>query len=133
MAKLERGGPGSRPTLVEVGDLAGVSRATVSRVINNSPRVSDEVRASVERAIAKLGYVPNQAARSLVTRRADAVALVVCEPEARFFSDPFFAARSPAGSAALRPRVDKKPGADGHVGRRGARTSRLRYLVGRST
>ena len=47
---------------------------------------------SVERAIAKLGYVPNQAARSLVTRRADAVALVVCEPEARFFSDPFFAA-----------------------------------------
>ena len=106
MAKLERGGPGSRPTLVEVGDLAGVSRATVSRVINNSPRVSDEVRASVERAIAKLGYVPNQAARSLVTRRADAVALVVCEPEARFFSDPFFAAFARGiGSAAAE--VDK--------------------------
>jgi DNA-binding LacI/PurR family transcriptional regulator len=106
MAKLERGGPGSRPTLVEVGDLAGVSRATVSRVINNSPRVSDEVRASVERAIAKLGYVPNQAARSLVTRRADAVALVVCEPEARFFSDPFFSAFARGiGSAAAE--VDK--------------------------
>ncbi len=106
MARLERGGPGSRPTLVEVGDLAGVSRATVSRVINNSPKVSDEVRASVERAIAKLGYVPNQAARSLVTRRADAVALVVCEPEARFFSDPFFSAFARGiGSAAAE--VDK--------------------------
>ena len=106
MAKLERGGPGSRPTLVEVGDLAGVSRATVSRVINNSPRVSDEVRASVERAIAKLGYVPNQAARSLVTRRADAVALVVCEPEARFFSDPFFAAFA-RGIGSTAAEVDK--------------------------
>jgi DNA-binding LacI/PurR family transcriptional regulator len=106
MAKQERLGPGSRPTLVEVGDLAGVSRATVSRVINNSPRVSDEVRASVERAIAKLGYVPNQAARSLVTRRADAVALVVCEPETRFFSDPFFSAVARGiGSAAAE--VDK--------------------------
>jgi len=48
---MERAGPGSRPTLEEVGDLAGVSRATVSRVINNSPRVSDEVRTAVERAI----------------------------------------------------------------------------------
>jgi DNA-binding LacI/PurR family transcriptional regulator len=106
MAKFERVGPGARPTLEEVGDLAGVSRATVSRVINNSPRVSDEVRTSVERAIAKLGYVPNQAARSLVTRRADAVALVVCEPEARFFSDPFFAAVARGiGSAAAE--VDK--------------------------
>ena len=60
------GRAGSRPTLEEVGDVAGVSRATVSRVINNSPRVSAEVRAAVERAIAKLGYVaePGGAARS---------------------------------------------------------------------
>ena len=80
------------PTLEEVGEVAGVSRATVSRVINNSPRVSPAAREAVERAIAKLGYSPNQAARSLVTRRTDAVALVVAEPEARFFSDPFFSA-----------------------------------------
>jgi DNA-binding LacI/PurR family transcriptional regulator len=86
-----RNGPGSRPTLEEVGEVAGVSRATVSRVINNSPRVSPEVKDAVERAIEKLGYFPNQAARSLVTRRADALALVVCEPESRFFPDPFFA------------------------------------------
>jgi DNA-binding LacI/PurR family transcriptional regulator len=84
--------PATPPTLEEVGELAGVSRATVSRVINNSPRVSPGARAAVERAIAKLGYSPNQAARSLVTRRTDALALVVCEPEARFFSDPFFSA-----------------------------------------
>ena len=80
------------PTLEEVGEVAGVSRATVSRVINNSPRVSPSAREAVERAIAKLGYTPNQAARSLVTRRTDAIALVVSEPEARFFSDPFFSA-----------------------------------------
>jgi len=87
----ERGG-GTPPTLEEVGEVAGVSRATVSRVINNSPRVSTSAREAVERAIAKLGYSPNQAARSLVTRRTDAVALVVAEPEARFFSDTFFSA-----------------------------------------
>jgi DNA-binding LacI/PurR family transcriptional regulator len=45
----------------------------------------------VRRAVEELGYVPNQAARSLVTRRHDAVAVVVAEPETRVFADPFFA------------------------------------------
>jgi DNA-binding LacI/PurR family transcriptional regulator len=85
------GGPGAPPTLEQVAALAGVSRATVSRVVNGSPKVSPAVRAQVERAVAKLGYVPNRAARSLVTRRADSVALVVSEPHTRFFSEPFFA------------------------------------------
>jgi DNA-binding LacI/PurR family transcriptional regulator len=80
------------PTLEEVGAAAGVSRATVSRVVNRSPKVSPEARAAVELAIAKLGYIPNRAARSLVTRRTDTIALVICEPEERFFADPFFAA-----------------------------------------
>jgi DNA-binding LacI/PurR family transcriptional regulator len=84
--------PGSGPTLEEVGAVAGVSRATVSRVINRSPKVSPEAREAVELAIAKLGYTPNRAARSLVTRRTDVVALFVSEPESRFFSDPIFAA-----------------------------------------
>jgi DNA-binding LacI/PurR family transcriptional regulator len=89
------------PTLEQVAALAGVSRATVSRVVNGSPKVSPGVRAQVERAVAKLGYVPNRAARSLVTRRADSIALVVSEPHARFFSEPFFAGMVRGVSAAL--------------------------------
>jgi DNA-binding LacI/PurR family transcriptional regulator len=91
----------SPPTLEQVAALAGVSRATVSRVVNGSPKVSPAVRAQVERAVAKLGYVPNRAARSLVTRRADSVALVVSEPHTRFFSEPFFAGMVRGVSAAL--------------------------------
>jgi DNA-binding LacI/PurR family transcriptional regulator len=91
----------SSPTLEQVAALAGVSRATVSRVVNGSPKVRPEVRAQVERAVAKLGYVPNRAARSLVTRRADSIALVVSEPHARFFSEPFFAGMVRGVSAAL--------------------------------
>jgi DNA-binding LacI/PurR family transcriptional regulator len=91
----------SPPTLEQVAALAGVSRATVSRVVNGSPKVSPVVRAQVERAVAKLGYVPNRAARSLVTRRADSVALVASEPHARFFSEPFFAGMVRGVSAAL--------------------------------
>lgn len=83
---------GHSPTLETVARAAGVSRATVSRVINDSPRVSPEVRASVEAAIGQLGYVPNRAARSLVTRRSDSVALVIPEPGDRIFADPYFAA-----------------------------------------
>lgn len=81
-----------RPTLDEVARLAGVSRATVSRVLNGSARVTPATTLAVERSIARLGYVPNRAARSLVTRRSDTIALVVSEPESRVFSDPFFPA-----------------------------------------
>lgn len=70
--------------------MAGVSRATVSRVVNGSPRVSPDVRSDVQAAIERLGYVPNRAARSLVTRRSDSIAVVITEPTGRLFSDPFF-------------------------------------------
>jgi DNA-binding LacI/PurR family transcriptional regulator len=80
----------SVPTLEEVARVAGVSRATASRVVNGSPSVGIEVRQSVERAIAQLGYVPNRAARSLVNRRNDSVGVVIAEPTGRIFSDPFF-------------------------------------------
>lgn len=79
------------PTLDEVAVLAGVSRATVSRVVNDSPRVSPEARRAVEEAVATLRYVPNRAARSLVTRRTDTIALVLSESNTQVFSDPFFA------------------------------------------
>lgn len=80
-----------RPTLEEVARLAGVSRATVSRVINASPKVSPEVQAAVQAAIATLNYVPNRAARSLVARATMSIALVVPEDAHRFFGDPYFA------------------------------------------
>jgi DNA-binding LacI/PurR family transcriptional regulator len=80
-----------RPTVWAVAAAAGVSKTTVSRVLTGSPRVSAEARTAVERAIEALGYVPNRAARSLVTRRTDTIALIVSEPESRLFSEPFFA------------------------------------------
>ncbi|MFJ1755343.1 LacI family DNA-binding transcriptional regulator [Kitasatospora sp. NPDC088134] len=84
------GRAGARPTLEEVAALAGVGRGTVSRVINGSPRVSSKAREAVQSAIAELGYVPNRAARTLVTSRTDSIALVVPEAETRLFSEPYF-------------------------------------------
>ena len=81
----------SAPTLEQVAERAGVSRSTASRAINGGPRVSGEAQASVTAAVAALGYIPNRAARSLVTRRSSSVALVVPEPDERVLSDPFFA------------------------------------------
>jgi len=80
-----------RPTLDQVAARAGVGRGTVSRVVNGSPQVSAAAKAAVEQAIQELGYVPNRAARALVTQRTDSVALVVSESEERVFGEPFFA------------------------------------------
>ena len=68
--------PGASVTIEDVARLAGVSRATASRVANHSPKVNPEARAAVQAAIAKLGYVPNRAARSLMTRRSDSIWLL---------------------------------------------------------
>ena len=81
---------GSLPTLDDVARVAGVSRATVSRVVNGGQLVSEQTCEVVNRAIAELGYRPNRAARALVTRRAGAVAVVVPETDDRVFTDPFF-------------------------------------------
>lgn len=90
MAHLLHGTDRVLPTLDDVARIAGVSRATVSRVVNGGRLVSPETSQAVTRAIAELGYQPNQAARALVTRRAGAVAVVVPETDERVFSDPFF-------------------------------------------
>ena len=77
-------------TLDEVAREASVSRATASRVVNGDRRVSQPARDAVEAAVRDLGYVPNRAARSLVTRRSDSVAVVIPEPSGQLFGDPFF-------------------------------------------
>jgi DNA-binding LacI/PurR family transcriptional regulator len=81
---------GEAATLEEVARIAGVSRATASRVVNGSDRVSDLKRQAVERAVRRTGYVPNRAARSLVTRRTDSIGLVIPEPAPRLFGDSWF-------------------------------------------
>ncbi|MDZ4044792.1 MAG: LacI family DNA-binding transcriptional regulator [Rhodoglobus sp.] len=84
--------PGKRvaPTLEAVAAEAGVSRSTVSRVVNGSSHVSPDVVLAVNAAIDRLNYVPNRAARSLANRQTMAIALVVPEDTQRFFGDPFF-------------------------------------------
>lgn len=77
-------------TLEQVARVAGVSRATVSRVVNGNPKVAPDVRRTVERAVDRLGYVPNPAARSLVTRKSQSIGLVIAEPAGRLFEEPFF-------------------------------------------
>ncbi|ALX66224.1 LacI family DNA-binding transcriptional regulator [Microbacterium sp. XT11] len=82
----------TRTTIEEVAAAAGVSRSTVSRVVNGSTAVSPEALDAVRAAIARLNYVPNRAARSLASRQTHAIALIVPEDTTRFFGDPFFAA-----------------------------------------
>ncbi|MFE6666283.1 LacI family DNA-binding transcriptional regulator [Streptomyces sp. NPDC057697] len=80
----------ARPTLEAVAARAGVSRATASRVVNGGAGVRKPLVDQVRKAVEELGYVPNHAARTLVTRRNGAVAVIIDEPEFRIFSDPFF-------------------------------------------
>lgn len=79
------------PTLEAVAAAAGVSRSTVSRVVNGSSHVRPDVIEAVTAAIEDLNYIPNRAARSLANRQTMAIALVVPEDTTRFFGDPFFA------------------------------------------
>lgn len=74
-------------TIRDVARIAGVSVATVSRVLNNSALVSAETRESVMRAVAQTGYRPNANAQALATQTSDTIGVVVMD-----VSDPFFGA-----------------------------------------
>ncbi|WP_163506447.1 LacI family DNA-binding transcriptional regulator [Fodinicola acaciae] len=91
----------TRPTLDAVAARAGVSPSTVSRVVRGSTPVSPEVEKLVRAAIAELGYVPNLAARQLVTSRSDTVGLVITEDQKNIFAQPFFAGMIEGLSAEL--------------------------------
>ncbi len=72
-------------TIYEVSKLAGVSLATVSRVLNNNTRVSDKTRIKVTDAIEQLGYRPNSIAQSLASNRSNSVGILVSELQGPFF------------------------------------------------
>ncbi|MEU7742130.1 LacI family DNA-binding transcriptional regulator [Nonomuraea sp. NPDC049158] len=74
-----------RPTIHDVAAAAGISRGTVSRVLNGDRYVSPAARIAIERAIAETGYVVNRNARNLVRQRAGSVVMVLSEPP---FEDP---------------------------------------------
>ena len=70
-------------TLFDVARLAGVSTATVSRVVHGQDRVREATRIRVQQAIEELGYVPDGAARSLSRRRKDIIGMVCVERQAQ--------------------------------------------------
>jgi DNA-binding LacI/PurR family transcriptional regulator len=78
-----------RVTLDDVAREAGVSRATASRALTGSGPASAAVRFKVRAAADKMGFIPNQAARTLASNRAQAIALVIPEPNALVLGDPF--------------------------------------------
>lgn len=80
----------NRPTIRDVAATAGVSRGTVSRVLNGGRYVSPAALAAVEKAIRQTGYVANHSARSLARRRTDCVAFILSEPQEKLFEDPNF-------------------------------------------
>jgi LacI family transcriptional regulator len=75
-----------RVTIQDVASHAGVSAMTVSRVINDNPRVSAGTRERVEASIAKLGYVPNRLARGLIQRKTHAFGVIVPDVANPFFT-----------------------------------------------
>jgi DNA-binding LacI/PurR family transcriptional regulator len=83
-------GPRRRPTIHDVAREAGVSRGTVSRVLNGGRNVSPAALAAVNGAIRRTGYVVNRHARSLITGRSDSVAFLLTEPQEKLFEDPNF-------------------------------------------
>jgi DNA-binding LacI/PurR family transcriptional regulator len=77
---------GSRVTILDVAALAGVHAATVSRALNRPEKVATETRIRVESAVQELGFVPNRAARGLITGQTGNIAVIVPD-----ITNPFFA------------------------------------------
>ncbi|MCB0212512.1 MAG: LacI family DNA-binding transcriptional regulator [Anaerolineae bacterium] len=80
----------SKLTLQKVAELAGVSRSTVSRVVNHHPSVKPAVRQRVQKVIDETGYHPDPAARSLATQRSGIIGLVIPRVFQFLFTDPYY-------------------------------------------
>lgn len=76
-----------RATIKDISKQSGMSKSTVSRVLTNAPHVSPDAVERVNRAIAEIGYVPNKAARSLVSRKYGQIGLVVPEMENPYYTE----------------------------------------------
>lgn len=77
-------------TLEDIAKMSGVSRSTVSRVINGNPNVSEETRTKVMDLIHSIGFQQNLAARGLAIRRTNVIGLVIPTGLTALFSDPYF-------------------------------------------
>ena len=77
-------------TLEDIARETGVSRSTVSRVINNSPNVRDDVRRKVQEAIQRNQYHPHAAARALASQHTSTIGLILPQTVSFFFTDPFY-------------------------------------------
>ncbi|MGD7732896.1 LacI family DNA-binding transcriptional regulator [Propionibacteriaceae bacterium G57] len=87
-----RGGRSSPATIADVAEAAGVSRATASRAINDSPQVTEETKQRVRDAVAATGFVMNARGRALALGHSESIAILVTEPLDQFFEDPTFGA-----------------------------------------
>jgi LacI family transcriptional regulator len=81
---------GKRTSLEDVARKAGVSRSTVSRVVNNDPNVKNETRERVLKVIEQERFNPNTVARSMVTGRTQVIGVVVPHEFPIFFNDPYY-------------------------------------------
>lgn len=84
---------GKRPsvTIGDVARVAGVSRATASRALNDSPAVTQSTKDRVRAAVAETGFVMNAQGRALAVGRSESVAILMTEPLDELFADPTYA------------------------------------------
>jgi LacI family transcriptional regulator len=107
-----------RPTIIDVATLAGVSKSTVSLVLQNSPLVRQETRDDVRQAMARLGYVYNRAAANLRSANAGLIGVVINDLRNPFFTE--FAtslqmALSARGYATVLANTDEDPALQAQV------------------
>lgn len=79
--------PKRRPTITDVAQLAGVSKSTVSHVLNGTRYVEDETKQRVLNAIEELGYRPSGVARSLTTKRTNTIGIIIADATDNFFGE----------------------------------------------